>query len=113
VSEEARRNLIALGIVAVILAVFAAFAIRPGVLLPVTDHAVADSVELADDAHSVRCIHTHGAFRCVGKVGSFSDVSTLHLVVHVGWDGCWQSVDVTSEHPERDSGCLHLWNYVG
>jgi hypothetical protein len=113
VSTEARRNLIALAVAALVLLVFAAFAFRPGVLLPITNNAVADSLALSSHIHNVRCHNASEGFRCTARFDSSSGKTTRHMLVHVGWDGCWRSRDVTGRHPERDSGCVHLWNYVG
>jgi hypothetical protein len=113
VSEEARRNTIALLIAAVLILVSAAFAFRPAVLLPVSDHAVADSLTSAADAFGGDCLHADEGFRCDIRIGDPSRGSaTRRLLVHVDWDGCWRAVETAPKHSQlQESGCVHLWNY--
>jgi hypothetical protein len=113
VSREARRNLIALLIAGLIVLLFVAFAVRPAVLLPVTDRAVADSLNSAAGAVHAECLHAQDGFRCVLKIPRDSDPAVeRRLLVHVDWDGCWRAAeDASKRSPLRESGCVHLWNY--
>jgi hypothetical protein len=113
VSREARRNLIALLIAGLIVLLFAALAARPAVLLPVTDRAVADSLNSPAGTVHAECLHVQDGFRCVVRIPRDSDPAVEHqLLVHVDWDGCWRAAeDASKRSPLRESGCVHLWNY--
>lgn len=112
-SQEARRNLIALLIAGVIVLLFAAFAMRPAILLPVTDRAVADSLNSAADAVHADCLDAEDGFRCMVRIPNDSNPATeRRVLVHVDWDGCWRTEeDASKRSPVRESGCIHLWNY--
>jgi hypothetical protein len=112
-SAEARRNVIALGIAAVILAAFAALSWRPAAILPVTDHAVASSLSQPN----AECLHADEGFRCVVHDPLSSDAPRT-LSVRVGWDGCWHAVPRGAAKASAPgstgsgwSGCVALWDY--
>jgi hypothetical protein len=113
VSSERRRNAIALGIAAAVVIVLAVLAIRPAVVLPVTNDVVANSLKSVTDALKADCRDAQGEFRCTVKIGSDSGGSrTRTMRVHVDWDGCWRAVEEEPPHqPTRADGCLHAWNY--
>jgi hypothetical protein len=113
VSSESRRNAIALGIAAAVVIVLAVLAIRPAVVFPVTDDAVANSLKSETDALSADCRDVEDEFRCTTKIGSDSGGSrTRTMRVHVDWDGCWRAIEDGPPHqPTRADGCLHAWNY--
>ena len=112
-SQEARRNVTALLIAAFVVLLFAAFALRPAAVLPVTDQAVADSLSSATDALHADCLHATDGFRCVVRIARDSNPAAQHRVlIDVDWDGCWRATeDSAARHPLTQSGCVHLWNY--
>jgi hypothetical protein len=110
-STEARRNALALVIAAFVVALLAAFVIRPAVVLPVSDHAVASSLDPA-----ANCVHAEGGFRCVVN-DSMSSNPHRELFVEVGWDGCWRARNANLASPAHHSsaphqtGCIQLGDY--
>jgi hypothetical protein len=117
VSTEARRNVIALLIAAALLSLLAAFAIRPAVVLPVTNGALAASLESEINAINTRCPHEGEDFRCTSMLGDSSSHKTSVMRVHADWAGCWHVIPERTEQaaqgtrPAGISSCVHLWNY--
>lgn len=107
VSREARQNLTALAIAAVVVALVVVGFSRPGAVLPISDETLADSV--ARNAGSAfgaivppRCRAERGdRWRCLVSVEDGGTSATRRYEVEVGWDGCWRG---TRPSPERRQG---------
>jgi hypothetical protein len=120
VSEETRKNLLALAIVFGVVALVLAFAIRPGVVLPTTKTALANSVAgdiggLFSETKSRECVETssESVYDCRAQVRSyeFKEPPTTHggrLRVKVDWTGCWVQID--APRTPRD-GCISILDY--
>jgi hypothetical protein len=112
VSEEARRNTIALGIAAIVVLIIAAFALRPGVVLPVSAKTLADSIGAEGFPAKNSCSDVPGSGDFVCIVPKDADESSTRFDVHVRWDGCWHAEQALAQRsPVSRSGCVHLWNY--
>jgi hypothetical protein len=112
VSKEARRNAVALLIAGLIVLVFAAFAFRPAVVLPVSANTLADSIGAEGFRAKNGCSDVAGAGDFVCTVPKDADESSTRFVVHVRWDGCWRAEQALAQRsPASRSGCVHLWNY--
>jgi hypothetical protein len=104
VSREARQNLTALAIAALVLILGAIAFSRPGVVLSISDETLADSV--ARNAGSgfgavvpPRCRPRGEGWRCNVSVEIGGSSSTRRYQVDLAWDGCW-----TGSRPERKRG---------
>ena len=113
-SEEARKNLTALGIVGGVLALLAGFVMWPSLILGVDRAPLAESVAsvkdgggaLAEDHHG-RCTDEGETYRCVVGIGA-SDVRWTGYDVDVSRTGCWNAV---SANGGEIDGCVRLWDY--
>jgi hypothetical protein len=127
-SEEGRKNLMALLIAFVALAAMVAFALRPAAILPVGTAAVEGSLENQfgdgnlfgdSDRGDPVCEKVDAGFACTVTVLSDSDtpdsLSTTdptEYMVRVGGLGCWTAVSQTSrDRPAR--GCISILDYFG
>jgi hypothetical protein len=123
VSEETRKNLLALAIAFGVVALVVAFVLRPGVVLPTTETAVANSVageaaSLGDRVRESKCfaLEAEGAYGCGGRI--VNEGYPLHpptgarrfgYVVTVDWAGCWTAQRLRGGREAR--GCISLLDY--
>jgi hypothetical protein len=117
-SEEARKNLIALGTVGVVLVVLTGFAMWPSVPIGVHRGPLAESIaNVSEDGrgrpgnpNSDRCTETgDGAYECEVAIGGPSDAIGRKYTVEVGRTGCWQARAIARHNPDIE-GCIRLWD---
>jgi hypothetical protein len=125
VSEETRKNLIALLIAFGVVALVLAFALRPGVVLPTSETALANSIagELGSSLSSGgrrECVATEGLYECRAAARGYplADPDPSHrggsFRVEVGWDGCWgayRGLDPPGQSSPAISGCISILDY--
>jgi hypothetical protein len=119
--EERRKNLIALGIAAVIIVLAGMAIFRPAAfpLVPVGKGALADSLHGKGNAvypdDPGKCRGTgDGTFACEVFVGAdtSSNVATVDYEVETSWTGCWNAVPASPRsHAPHLDGCIWILNY--
>jgi hypothetical protein len=128
-SEEGRKNLIALALAFAALAAIVAFAVRPAAILPVGNAALENSLESEfgdgvifgdSDRRDPVCSRAEGdGWVCTVTrfPPSSADVSAgeerRSYRVEVGALGCWTAVEERSKAPRPVDGCISILDYFG